>query len=212
VNTDVYDLRGQNIVVYDLETERLVGSSCNGTKITWDNVHLMGVSVAVLFDYRDCDFKVYMDDNMYDLVQRLQTASLIVGFNHIKFDNEVLRGEFNLKCDRELHNYDLLIEGRRGIGWQKGQKTPVGCKLNDFLVGTFGRQFAKTGDGADAPKLYKDCKFGKLTTYAIADVSRTKLLFEHVWKTCQATTPMHGVHKFYDPRYYVDGKNKNITV
>lgn len=189
---------GKNIVIYDLETKHATGEAYNNRKITWDDHNLMGISSLCVYDYQTSNYSIHMDDNMEDAVTRINSADLVVGFNQVGFDEKVLRGAgFELRKD--LPNYDLLYEGRRGMGWRDGDTFPSGCKLQDFLIGTFGPDFGKTGDGAMAPTLYQTKQFGKLITYNMMDVSRTRKLFEHIWVFGEAKTPRHGVHKISAP-------------
>lgn len=189
---------GKNIVVYDLETKHATGEPFNNRKITWDDHDLMGIASLCLYDYRTSDYCVHMDDNMSDAVDRLNNADLVVGFNQAGFDEKVIRGSGYL-LKKDLPNYDMLYEGRRGMGWRDGDMFPKGCKLQDFLIGTFGLDHGKTGEGSQAPVLYQTRQFGKLISYNLADVARTKKLFEHIWFFGTAKTPRHGVHTMQAP-------------
>lgn len=189
-------LMGQNIVVYDVEIKNVI----DGIKIGWKDHAKMGISTAVLFDYRDGDYKVYMDENIQELGHRLNTADLVVAFNQIHFDNTLLRAcGVDLKSDSELKNYDMLVEGRKGMGWNATKLFPKGCKLDDFLLGTFGKNFVKTDHGSNAPILWQAGKVAELITYNIADVRREKMLFEAIVSGKEIRTATHGVHKFTVP-------------
>src|SRR5688500_13555672 len=81
-------LAGKNIVVYDLEIKVPINELPNG----WESYDQMGISVAALWDYRTMRVHIYMDDNLHLLAERLsEPNTLIVGFNHINFDNRVLQ-------------------------------------------------------------------------------------------------------------------------
>jgi hypothetical protein len=189
---------GKNIVVYDLEIKRSIGQLLNSKKITWDDHHLMGISSLVIYDYLTGDYSVHLDDNMADAIERLNEADLVVGFNQTGFDEKVILGsEFPLSVKK---NYDLLYYGRLGMGWRDGDNYPTGCKLDDFLLATLGPKAIKTGEGSLAPLLYQTQQIGKLISYNLADVSRTKKLFEHVWVFGTARTARHGTHKFFPPQ------------
>lgn len=167
------NLSGKNIVVYDLEIKRDPNDCVAG----WKSFQEFGISVACAYDYRDSRFRVFMDDNLGALVERLnQPDTLIVGFNHIRFDNEVLRASgFELKYDVSLKNYDLLQISREGAGVEKFAK---GFKLDEHLS-ALGLPM-KSGCGSLAPKLYQDKKRGELVDYCLNDVTTEKNLFEYV--------------------------------
>lgn len=202
------ELVGKNIVVYDLEIKEIIGSTIEVKKdnlteikqIGWNNHDLMGISCGVMWDYFTMEFTVFMDDNMQELGRRLNSADLVVAFNHIGFDNKLLRANgIDLKPDTELKNYDMLVEGRKGIGWRENDKFPSGCKLDEFLLATFGQAFMKTASGEEAPKMWKNGEVGRLISYCLADVTREKALFEYLWENGVAFTQTNGVHRFAHP-------------
>ena len=76
-------------------------------------------------------------------------------------------------------SYDLYVEVKAGA---KADKYHRGYKCDDVLAATFGDSGRKTGNGADAPDLWKDGKLGKLATYCLADVHRERMIFEQCWR------------------------------
>jgi hypothetical protein len=183
-------LNGKNIVVYDTEIKNVV----DGIKVTWGTKNLMGISVACLFDYLTGDYQVYFDKDVEQLAHRLNAADLVVGFNTTGFDNDVVRsnGGKSLWDDEKLKNWDILEHSRRSTGWTPKDRFPSGMKLDDHLEATFGEQFMKTADGADAPLMFQRGEIGKLTSYCLADVRREKTLFEHIVQHGWVKTKMHG--------------------
>lgn len=169
------DLIGRNIVVYDLETK--VDAKAAGG---WKNLDKMGISSGALFDYVDLTYSVYLDDNMGQLAKRLnQKGTIIVGFNIIDFDNNLLRAcGYPLADEERLMSYDLLQVSRVACTGSP-QSFEKGFRLDDHLK-ALGLP-VKTGDGAFAPKLYQDGKLGELIDYNLKDVHREKALFEYVW-------------------------------
>lgn len=186
-------LNGLNIVVFDCEIENDV----DGKNVTWDRKDLMGFSVGCLFDYRTGDYGVYFKEDIARFADRLNNADLIVGFNILGFDNELIRAQGGaLKPDDELNHYDLLQYSRKSIGWTPAQKFPSGMKLDDHLEATFGKENMKTEDGALAPKMWRDGRRGEVVNYCLADVKREKMLFEHVFNYGGASTAAHGQRQF----------------
>lgn len=186
-------LNGKNIVVYDLEIQNVI----DGKKITWADHDKMGLSVGCLFDYETGDYNVYFENDKHALAARLNSADLIVAFNQIGFDNLLLRAiGTDLKPDSELNNYDMLLKSRQAVGW-KGGRYPSGLRLDNHLESTFGKNFMKTEDGAQAPVMWQAGKIGEVTTYCLADVRREKMLFEHIVNTGWASTEAYG-KRFFD--------------
>ncbi len=190
---NIMDLAGKNVVVYDCE----IVNDVDGKNVTWARKDLMGLSVSCLFDYRTGDFEVFFAEDIQRLAHRLNTADLVVGFNILGFDNDLVRASGgDLQPDSELGHYDLLYWSRRSIGWTENQRFPTGMKLDDHLLATFGESFMKTEDGAAAPKMWRDGRKGEVVSYCLADVRREKALFEHVFQHGWAATPVHGQKMF----------------
>ena len=84
-----------NILYFDLETMR--GADEVGG---WSNIKKMGMACGVCFETSTKKFHVFEENQVADLINLLRSADLIVGFNHIRFDYEVLRGynSFDLVC------------------------------------------------------------------------------------------------------------------
>jgi hypothetical protein len=173
----IRDLIGKNIIVYDLEIKNEVDTLPR----KWASKDLMGISVGCLWDYREMRFRVFLDDNMTQLVKRLsEPETVIVAFNQIGFDNVLLREDkllveqgVVLPADNVLKNIDLCVISRRGARASQMQK---GFKLDDHLHAM--NLPKKTDDGANAPKLYQAGKLGELIDYCVNDVTVEKKVFE----------------------------------
>lgn len=187
------NLNKRNIVVYDMEIKNSIGSKFGEKTITWNDHDLMGISVACLYDYRDGDFKVYMDDNISELGERLRNADMVVGFNIIGFDNKLGRAmDPGFPDDKDMKIFDIYDNSRRAAGWKEGVPHLKNMSLDEHLKGTFGPSYMKTQNGADAPKFYQQKLFGKLTSYCLADVRREKLMFEYVVRYGKVKLPAYG--------------------
>lgn len=173
------DLIGKNIIIYDLEIKNPIENCSKG----WNSHDEMGISVGCAFDYRDMRYRVFMDDNMQALVDRLnEIDTLIVAFNHVGFDNKLLRASgFNLKTDEQLMNYDMLYISREGADTLTS--FVKGFKLDDHLR---ARNLPlKTSEGAIAPLLWQQGKIGALIDYCLNDVTQERALFEDMYITGQ---------------------------
>lgn len=182
-------LNGKNIVVFDCEIENDV----DGKVVTWERKDLMGFSVGCLFDYLTGDWGVYFKEDIQRFADRLNSADLVVGFNILGFDNELIRAQGgDLKSDEFLSHYDMLYYSRLAAGWKPGGRYPHGLKLDHHLEATFGKENMKTEDGAMAPKMWRDGRRGEVVSYCLADVKREKMLFEQIVTKGWVKTEAHG--------------------
>jgi hypothetical protein len=178
---------GKNIVVYDLETKNPISG-----QVTWDRHDLMGISVGVAYHYLTGETHIFMDDNLEDLPKLLNQADIVSGFNILRFDHKLLNATTKTKYTNEANTYDLLLESIFATGWKTGKAFPKGMRLDDHLHGTFGEDFVKTANGAEAPHMWQKKELGKLISYCVADVRRECMLFERVWAELPVTTALHG--------------------
>lgn len=170
---NISNLEGQNIIVFDAEIKIPV----NVCSKQWASLNEMGISVACAFDYELMRYRVFLDDNVHELIERLnKPETVIVGFNHISFDNMLLRANgFDLKKDSELKNYDMKVISQEAAGVGINERVS-GFKLDDHLKAC-GLPM-KTANGAIAPIWFLRGEMGKLIDYCLADVSQERALFE----------------------------------
>lgn len=190
---------GQNIVVFDCE----IKNEIDGTNVTWKTFDKMGHAVSCLYDYQTMDYKIYMDDNADEMIDRLNSADLVTGFAIKQFDIPLLNGtpEITKKITAPEENiYDMLEISRRSLGWTPGQNFPSGLKLDQHLEAMFGAEGMKSGHGANAPILWQKKQLGALCSYVIRDVNREKALFEHMWKFGTVKTFAHGEKTVWRPQ------------
>src|SRR6266568_8900751 len=94
----------KNIVYFDLETQKSA-DEVGG----WDKISLMRLSVAVTYNTAQGAYKIYGENQVDDLIRELQRADLVVGFNNLRFDYEVLHGYTTFDL-RQLPTLDMLVE------------------------------------------------------------------------------------------------------
>ena len=169
-------MQGKNAVVFDLEIKKVPGQDCS-----WRDYDIMGISVGVLYDYLTNETKVYMDDNLQELTDRIYTADLVTGFNIDGFDIPLLAANTETP-DHKPKTWDILYWSRRSTGWTGKGRFPKGMKLDDHLEAMFGADKMKIGHGAQAPVWWKEGKLGRLISYCIDDVAKERMLFEHIMK------------------------------
>src|ERR1044071_8849567 len=94
----------KNIVYFDLETQ-MSAEEVGG----WDKISKMRMSIGVTFSTARGDYKIYGEKQVDDLLAELQRADLVVGFNNLRFDYEVLHAYTSFDL-RQLPTLDMLVE------------------------------------------------------------------------------------------------------
>ncbi|MFM8831708.1 MAG: ribonuclease H-like domain-containing protein [Spartobacteria bacterium] len=153
-----------DIVYFDLETQR-TANDVGG----WDKKHEMGMSLGVTYSSRDNCYEIFSEDRAEQLIKRLQRADLVVGFNHVRFDYDVLMAYTILDLRENLVSFDLLQEVERIAGHR--------LKLEDIAQATLG--VGKTADGLDAIRWWREGKILDIAKYCCFDVKVTRLVHEY---------------------------------
>ncbi|MBU2511745.1 ribonuclease H-like domain-containing protein [bacterium] len=160
-------------IVFDLETQRSA-QDVGG----WNNIAEMKMSVGVLWDSKLNDFRVYLEDEVMDLIKHLKSGPIIIGYNHIGFDYTVLSGYASPEFERQrlfnelkcLDNLDLLQDLKDRIGKR--------IKLDSVARPTLN--VGKSADGLMALKWYKEYlsgdqdKLNLIIDYCCQDVAVTR--------------------------------------
>jgi DEAD/DEAH box helicase domain-containing protein len=153
--------RGPRLVFFDLETQR--GAQEVGG---WSNKHLMRLAVGVLYDTAEEAFFTYYEDQALELVSHLKRADLVVGFNIIRFDYEVLKA-YTTEDLRRLPAFDILQDIYRRLGFR--------LSLGHLVEHTLGKE--KTADGLQSLEWFKEGRLDLVTSYCTDDVALTRDLF-----------------------------------
>jgi DEAD/DEAH box helicase domain-containing protein len=153
-------IRPEKIVVFDLETQRLA-DEVGG----WSRVSRMGLALGVAHS-EETGFVTFTEETVGDLVALLKDADLIVGFNQMRFDYEVLSAYTDVDL-RARPNLDILREIYRVLGFR--------LKLNELAETTLGR--TKLSDGLQAVKWFREGRHDLLEEYCREDVTITRELF-----------------------------------
>lgn len=153
----------KHIVYFDLETQKSA-EEVGG----WNNISKMGMSIGVLFSTATGEYKIYDEKAVSNLINDLQRADLVVGFNNLRFDYEVLHGytSFDLA---QLPTLDLMIDLQNKLNHR--------LSLDSIATATFGVE--KTAEGLQAIRWFKDGRLLDIAEYCCYDVKLTKLVHEH---------------------------------
>ena len=151
-----------NWVYFDIETERL-SHEVGG----WSNIEQLGVAVAVTHSSRDNLFRVYRAHETKTLLEELQAADCVVGFNLRGFDFRVLQPYVDFDLNR-LPNLDLLLEVKAAAGFRPS--------LDNLCAATLGE--SKSGDGVEAIGRWREGRQDEVIDYCKQDVLLTRHLHE----------------------------------
>jgi len=153
---------GAKVVVFDLETQRSFDEVGGRTQM-----HKLGVSIGVAYRYDTDEYLTYDEEGVPALVELLQSAELVVGYNHVGFDFEVLRGYSDADL-RSLPSCDLMLHLEERLGFRP--------KLESVAVPTLGG--GKSADGLKALEWWRQGEIDKIAEYCREDVKVTKELYD----------------------------------
>jgi len=154
----------RNIVYFDLETQRTANDAGG-----WDHKRDMKLSVGVTFSTATGGYQIYTESRVDRLIEELLRADLVVGFNCINFDYEVLMGYTILDLPSQLPTLDLMVDLEKSLGHR--------LKLDAIATATLG--VGKTGDGLDAIRWWREGKVLEIAEYCCFDVKVTRLVHEY---------------------------------
>lgn len=153
-----------DIVYFDLETQRTANDAGG-----WDKKRDMKMSVGVTYSSRTGAYRVFSENRVDELIDQLLRADLVVGFNTLNFDYEVLMGYTILDLKHQLQSFDILVDLEQRLGHRLALDT-----LAQATLGT-----GKTADGLDAIKWWREGRVLEIAEYCCFDVKVTKLLHEY---------------------------------
>ncbi len=155
------DPKGPRVLYFDLETQK--GSDDVGG---WGNIHLMKLAVGVVWDSLEQEYFTFLEDQANQLVEKLSSADLVVGFNVIGFDYTVLQPYASVDL-QEINTFDMIIDVKKLLGFR--------LSLNHLAHETL--QAEKSADGLVSLQWYKEGKMDKIIKYCKQDVAITRDLF-----------------------------------
>jgi DEAD/DEAH box helicase domain-containing protein len=154
----------RDIVYFDLETRR-TAKDAGG----WDRKRDMGMSVGVTYSTKLGEYRIYQEPQVEDLIKQLIRADLVVGYNVISFDYEVLMGYTILDLPDQCRTLDMLVTVEEKLGHR--------LKLDSLAEASLG--VGKTADGMDALKWWKEGRIVDIAEYCCFDVKVTKMVHEY---------------------------------
>jgi DEAD/DEAH box helicase domain-containing protein len=149
--------------VFDLETQRSA-AEVGG----WHRANLMMISCIVLYDSKQDRFINFMENQIPNFIECLQSFDLVVGFNIKRFDYQVLKGYSDFDF-MQLNNLDILEEVKNYLGFR--------LSLSHLAQTTLGVD--KTADGLQALQWWKQGRILEIIKYCRQDVRITRDLFRY---------------------------------
>jgi DEAD/DEAH box helicase domain-containing protein len=153
----------KNIVYFDLETQKSA-DEVGG----WGNIRDMRMSVGVTYSTARGDYKIYGEKQVNELITELMRADLVVGFNNLRFDYEVLHG-YTVFDLRQVPTLDMLVELQKAINHR--------LSLDSIATTTLGVE--KTAEGLQAIEWFRQGRLMEIAEYCCYDVKITKLVHEY---------------------------------
>jgi len=152
----------KNIVTFDVETQ-FSADEVGG----WNNIRDMLLSAAVTYNEYNGEYRYFTEESVGELVTTLREADLVVGYNVLRFDYEVLRHYTNDPLD-DLPTLDLLVRLRRTLGWRPS--------LDSIASATLGE--TKSANGLQAVHWYRQGQLDKVLEYCKRDVEVTWRVYD----------------------------------
>lgn len=152
-----------NYITYDIETYHPERS--NEFNVSKFRVSVIGAYISWIDKY-----VAFLEEDVGAFLELVKEADLLVGFNHIWFDNAVLAKYADYNLNTDINNYDIMLEFEKVVGHK--------IKLDDLAAGTLGRN--KTDHYEQFVNYYWDKEWSKLIDYCMHDVKITQELFMRV--------------------------------
>jgi len=152
-----------DIVYFDLETQK------SATEVGgWSRKADMKMSVGVTFSTALGEYKIYDEAHVQELIRQLMRADLVVGFNIVNFDYEVLRAYTPLDIG-QTPTLDLMVDLEAKLGHRLALDAVAKATLNA----------PKIADGMQALRWWREGKLLEIARYCCFDVKITKALHEY---------------------------------
>jgi DEAD/DEAH box helicase domain-containing protein len=160
----------EDIAYLDIETQHLI-TEFPGSWKREDNYRK--IKIAEVGILQNNVYETYGEDDIDQLLDKLDDISLIVGHNITKFDYKVLNHYIDNKDMKKLVEkaFDTMLEFARHTG--KGGWV----SLDDLARRNFGMR--KTEDSVDIPKMWREGKHEEVRNYLLNDLKMTERVYLH---------------------------------
>lgn len=165
------------MLIYDVEIKKAIPFK-NAPRIEgvdycggWTDYGNMGISVIGVYDYSTDRYRIFTDSNKEEFLLLLDSSDMLVGFDNIGFDNNVIKACWGMVPEDKC--YDILREIK-----DSARLGNLGYSLDDVCLVNFGLQ--KSGNGAMAPVEWQRGLYGNVIDYCLHDVKLTKHLLDKI--------------------------------
>jgi len=152
---------GKSILVFDLETQRSFQDVGGRTKM-----RALGMSVGIVYSFLEDRFITFYEQEAGKLVDLLLGAELVIGYNLLGFDYEVLKGYGDVPLEK-APTLDLMLDLQQRLGFRP--------KLDSVVQATLGA--SKSADGLQALAWWREGRVDLIEKYCIEDVRLTRDLY-----------------------------------
>jgi DEAD/DEAH box helicase domain-containing protein len=153
----------KNVIYFDLETQKSA-DEVGG----WDKIRDMRMSVGVTYSTARGEYRIYSEKQVDDLLADLQRADLVVGFNNLRFDYEVLH-YYTVLDLRQIPTLDMQVELQKVLKHR--------LSLDSVATATLGVE--KTAEGMQAIRWFREGRLIEIAEYCCYDVKITRLVHEY---------------------------------
>jgi DEAD/DEAH box helicase domain-containing protein len=123
--------------------------------------------VGVAYRYDQDEYLVVTEETIDELISLLVDADLVVGYNILGFDYEVLRA-YTDRDLKKLPSFDIMFDLQERLGFRP--------KLESVASATLGE--GKSADGMQALEWWRTGEIDKIIAYCREDVRVTRDLFD----------------------------------
>lgn len=146
-------------IFFDLETQRGFGVE--------RDFEALRMSIGVIFKNKTKRYRSFTEKNVSNLIEELFSSSLVIGFNLLSFDYNVLL-PYTKKDLFTLPTLDILREIQKTLGFRISLDSLAKANLNT----------QKKGSGLDAIRWWKEGNIKRLIEYCKYDVKITRGIYE----------------------------------
>ena len=126
------------------------------------------MSIGVTYSTARQEYRIYGEKQVDDLVTDLQRADLVIGFNNLRFDYEVLH-YYTILDLRQIPTLDVLVELQKNLQHR--------LSLDAVAAATLGVE--KTAEGMQAIRWFREGRLADIAEYCCYDVKITRLVHEY---------------------------------
>ena len=155
----------KRIVIFDIETRNIFED------VGKNDPALLDISIVGAYDSLTDTYTSYSVEELPALWPLIEKADALVGFNSDHFDIPLLNKYYSGDLTK-IKSIDIMVAVKKSLGRR--------LSLGNIVGATLG--LAKSADGLQAYRWWKEGKVQEIRDYCLQDVKVTKDLYEHILK------------------------------